>query len=775
MRTRPLVLTVALALLIGGAAWLLWEDAPDGGPPPDLGGQQAGGAGTTLPEGGRALPHVEGGEVEPLAVGEGTGSGTDVVTIGNAFDGGRQSWTGRIVDADGRPLPGADVWLVTPNRLLSGWPAPEGLRVASFSGKRRSALTADVRNALDLDHELDEQAHTRTDDDGRFTIDAVDRARDPDDPTWPRHPVWWMLVVTAPSYASRTIELPLGPRDVFPMLDIGLEPEVLVRGVVLDADGLPVHDAFVCPRFGFYQPLRLSEAAGVSRVLFEQLSGTRTDRDGTFELHGLWSGDLSLVVEHPDHPTLARSDIELVAGEVKELELTLLRGAALSGLVVDPDGAPIAGASVVALAPDEDVGSDWRAAQEAAAQRLPVARTDTEGRFLLGNAPDRVNDVLAWAEGCEPSRQADVPAGANTLRLQLEREQVLLVCCVDGATGQLLAEAELSAYRGDDQRAALPVDDVGGPDATHRVRGAGAVESTLVRATHPGYQQASRSLQAGDVGETVLELALAPAGVVSGEARSTDGRRVAGARVMARQADDAQETPRTQRAMSDETGRFVHDELAPGTWSLWAVAAGFATAPSRTLTVAAGDHLEEVVVELLPEASVSGQVLNGGTPLPWPELLTFESVGGEAWSTDTTTDGLGRFHFGGLLAGRYRLSAPALGLPGTSVEVTLATGEARVMTLDLPARPVVYGRVRAADAGIVVHAYPVDTTYGRPHAVATDDTGLYRLHLPGPGTWAVTADRPGTVARLDPPVHAREVTVSWNEQHPLELELGGDD
>ncbi len=767
MRARTLALLALLpALVVVGAVWLLRDDAPGGGPVPSVRRDGVGPAGTTLPTGDGRLPDVGTGAPAPLTV---DGGEPPVVTIRTAFDGRRLTWSGRIVDPDGRPLPGADVWLVTPYRLLAGWPAPDGLRTGTFFGERRGVTTADVRNGLDLD----EQEHARTDDDGRFTIGAEERARASTDPVWNRGPVWWTLVVAAPSHATRTIELPFEARDLITMPDIALEPEALVRGVVRDADGLPVSDAFVCPRFAVYQPLRLAGAAGVSRVCFERLSGTRTDRDGAFALHGLWAGELSLIVEHPAHPPLARSGIRLVAGEVEELELTLLRSAALSGTVVDADGAPVSGASVVATAAGASDESAWRAAQEAAAQRLPVARTDDDGRFLLANAADRVNDVLAWAAGHEPSRLSDVPAGAGALRLRLEPERELLVRCVDEATGRLLPDAEVTARRGGDQSAGLSVEAVDGTDSTHRVRGVGVVESTVVRATHPGYRRASRTLDGGDVDGTMLELSLAPGAVVVGEVRSTDGRRVAGARVEAREQGGDRPSASVERATSDESGRFGLTGLGPGEWALCAEADGFATGPRRSLTVAVGDRVEDVVVTLVPEAVVSGRVLDGDTAPPWRESLRLEALDEPVWSTDRPTDHDGRFHFGGLLAGRYRLSAPALGLPDTAVEFTLATGEARELTLALPARPVVHGRVRGADAGVVVHAYPVDTISRRPPAVATDDDGAFRLYLPGPGTWAVTADRAGTPGRIDPPMNAREVTVAWDEERALDLELPG--
>ena len=66
---------------------MLWPDAPDARPTPDLGVEQESTQGTILPEGTpEVLPSIEAGEVEALAA---DGVDPSIATLRSAFDGRR--------------------------------------------------------------------------------------------------------------------------------------------------------------------------------------------------------------------------------------------------------------------------------------------------------------------------------------------------------------------------------------------------------------------------------------------------------------------------------------------------------------------------------------------------------------------------------------------------------------------------------------------------------------------------------------------------------------
>jgi len=110
----------------------------------------------------------------------------------------------------------------------------------------------------------------------------------------------------------------------------------VLRGRVVDADGAPVAGARVAlldQREYAYQPVWLS--------VVNQL-GTLTDRDGRFT-SAVPDGLLMAVVHHPDAAPLRIFDVD---PDGDELRITLQPGHAVSGRVVWPGGAPVAGIEV---------------------------------------------------------------------------------------------------------------------------------------------------------------------------------------------------------------------------------------------------------------------------------------------------------------------------------------------------------------------------------------------------------------------------------------------
>jgi len=159
-----------------------------------------------------------------------------------------------------------------------------------------------------------------------------------------------------------------------PFLELELVPELVVRGRVLDAAGLPLVGARLAAEGYFHA--RPSVAV---RDLAETCSGA----DGTFELSGL-RADIghALVVVAEGH---AQLECELPPATERALgDLSLAPESVLAGLVVDADGVPLADAEVVL----EFAGEAPLAASPAdTAVRLfgreRRTRTDANGAFLF--------------------------------------------------------------------------------------------------------------------------------------------------------------------------------------------------------------------------------------------------------------------------------------------------------------------------------------------------------------------------------------------------------
>lgn len=236
---------------------------------------------------------------------------------------------GRVVDPSGAPVPGAEIWIEGSRRL---W--PNGRRIATSGADGRFVLRA-------------------LDGDARFGARAKG---------FQASPLFEASGLPLADSGARTIELPLG------------EPGGRVTGRVVDASGSPVAGALVeiGPRGEFIvdlpNGLRGSAASPVPIA---------TDAEGRFEYPGdLPPGAQPVHATARGYPVLER-EVEVVAGSAVALELALERPASIEGRVVDAQGAPVAGARVIAA---EEVGGGWFFH----AFPPPEAKTDGEGRFRLG-------------------------------------------------------------------------------------------------------------------------------------------------------------------------------------------------------------------------------------------------------------------------------------------------------------------------------------------------------------------------------------------------------
>lgn len=195
---------------------------------------------------------------------------------------------GRVIDGEGRAVPGAHV------RLLQAGIDPRLLVLPSEPGT--------------------------TDEQGRFEIADLPSGRH-------------LLSVFAQGFRSAgpdPVEVPSGGEV---SLEVILEPGVTLSGRVYDSDGQPLGGATIVlsrTRVG-------SSASSMHTIIL-------TEPDGSYFLEGQAPGAVSLVASHPDYREQTRS-LELRVGK-STLDFHLEAGFEISGWVVDPAGQPLAGARV---------------------------------------------------------------------------------------------------------------------------------------------------------------------------------------------------------------------------------------------------------------------------------------------------------------------------------------------------------------------------------------------------------------------------------------------
>lgn len=283
--------------------------------------------------------------------------------------------SGRAVDPDGHPVPGAQVAAqatgsVPSDLLMPGPPCGSG-----------------------------SDSFTSTDEEGRFTLELAAGSFD--------------LRVQAAGYLSATSERRhTEPGQPLENVEIVLQRGAVLTGQVLEPDGTPVPNAHV----------RLDGSP----------PETWSDGDGSYRLSGASPGPDTVRADHPGHaPAAVEVDVE-AAGE-NRLDLTLAprEQHEIRGTVLDPDGAPVAAAriqetvtgadgSFVLRRPDgryrlriekEELAPAWAGVevqgQEVEGVEIRLSAGATLAGKVLGLDPDHLRGAVIFAVG--PGQDSAVP------------------------------------------------------------------------------------------------------------------------------------------------------------------------------------------------------------------------------------------------------------------------------------------------------------------------------------------------------------------------------
>ncbi|MCK6445630.1 MAG: sigma-70 family RNA polymerase sigma factor [Planctomycetes bacterium] len=423
-----------------------------------------------------------------------------------------------------------------------------------------------------------------------------------------------------------------------------------VRGRVLDVDGRPFAGAAIHLSRGF--------RAWSGGVVAE------SDASGHFAVRDLAEDDSQALSALASRRAPSRQQaVAGAVGETIEVELAFeATGGDLTGRVLDVDGRPIAGASVIAGA--SGVAEFARAAKGV---ELPLAArrafTDGDGVYRIAGLALGVTPVAAVASTFAPfSGATEIVAGREQrLDVVLEHSPRLV--------GSVLDEHERPV-----EGALLRVGDWGITGALAR----SAADGGYVLDGLPIGEFEVRAEREG-LGEARVTLVGAPAAVLRWDAkldreRTLRGRVIAPGRELAGWTVDARamnvgDGEWFARAATDAAGRFeftncpeflLHLEVFSPTSSPFAVAVADDVDPL------AG----EVRLHLDPSrersARIAGRVVDpAGNPVAGAEVFCFPAPLGTSSGVLTTSGADGRFTSESIPAGSWRLSVGAEGLART--------------------------------------------------------------------------------------------------------------
>ena len=511
---------------------------------------------------------------------------------------------GRVLDADGGPVAGAQVIDLRAN-------------VAAFNGSSWRSVT---------------NGSSATDAEGRFTLGNLAPGR-------------LDLQVNARGYPIRQVPGVMIPDQGDPeRLDIVLPRGALLEGRVAHEDGTPVAGAQLAavPR-------------AVERVLGLWADGNATngvaDGDGRYQLQGLATGTYAVTASGGDGEQAA-AEIEVTAGD-NHLDLTAKGGSEVSGAVGDGDGLPVEEALLTLT--------------DAVSHEARLVTSGADGSFRFPRVADGTYNLTARKTGyfgattSPPLRVAGQPLRGVWLQLRAAGATLTgKLLGLPAARRPALRITALSTTPNDETGATavpLAAEGFAGLDGTYRVAGLAPGEWQVEAATDSGERAHGTVLIGAETREAAMDLDFLQGSTVSGRVL-VDQRPLAAAMVGIQSADRGQDDH--GEAATDHDGRFSIGNVAPGPHTLLIADGTNGIGHSQQVEVGAGgDAVTEISVALetgavnghvtLPDGSPLGGV---GVQLERPDAAVFGSFPGPRLVTD---DG-GGFAVPHLLAGGWQVT-----------------------------------------------------------------------------------------------------------------------
>lgn len=432
--------------------------------------------------------------------------------------------------------------------------------------------------------------------------------------------------------------------------------------------------------------------------------------------------------------------------------------ASVEGLVLDPEGRPIAGARV------------------ALSGGAKAADSDRQGKFQLTDVPPghyvaTASDRQWTAAFSSPFVLA--PGGRHQIVLRLSGGGQTIEGQIVDVGGGAIPGARVFVERGYPwtKNAGRRYETVA--DAAGRYRLVLEPREYHVRASAPGY--ATEELTVALTRPLRRDIQLHAAARAAGQVIDRrSGQPAADALVM---LVPAWRSPAGGRiARSDGQGLFFLDDVQPGNYQLYASGDG-AVAVGGPLSIAPLQAVDGLVLQLEKGASLGGRITDqqGGGVAGVEVRLRSADVPAAGFRARTRTTSDGGYLLEGLLPGSYRLIVDGgdVGLVGHEQIIQVSSGPPGRLDLKLAAAPLVTGRVVGGDGraipGVMVRLERASATSGGPEAEAavTDDEGRFRVILVASGAMVLTAWEPERgVASLP-----LDIAPSDRDRH-FELRLG---
>ncbi|MCP3963781.1 MAG: carboxypeptidase regulatory-like domain-containing protein [bacterium] len=349
-----------------------------------------------------------------------------------------------------------------------------------------------------------------------------------------------------------------------------------------------------------------------------------SDSEGRYRMALPTSKDLWIRAESAGYlPRAVEVPNELPASEQAHIDMGTLiltpesvPRPAISGLVVDAEGQPIADAEIAVRRPDPE-GRET--------ERPWLTASDEDGRFELSERPTGILTIEVFAREFAPAEPLELGPGeaADDLYFVLERGASL-----EGRVTTLGGEP-VAGVRITVGRPATHSD----AEGAYRIEGLPPGRAT-VDAFHPDYEPQAERIEIQQ-GVNLLDWSFEDGTWVSGLVVDEAGTPVAEAHVELRLEPGGE--PRTYSGRSADDGSFELSPVAIGSYRLAAAKEGYADAMLPTAVIVVDEAVEDLQIVLRPGASIFGRIAG----LRPDELarLRVEATDGRSRARSGQTDG----------------------------------------------------------------------------------------------------------------------------------------
>lgn len=525
----------------------------------------------------------------------------------------------------------------------------------------------------------------------------------------------------APKHQARTLPRPIARSAAF---EIALEQGYTIRGRVRRGEQ-PVAGVDVTIRRG----------PGVPRAERRIV----TDEKGVFTFDALARGSYDLHVFKHDEMI----DKMLTVEAPGDADVQLPAAATLQGRVIDAETRAPVPQFFLTIEPAAD-----RHGREARGM-VHRRESSSDGTFAA-TVPVGAYRVTAGANGYLPSEAVEVQVterGATPVELRLGRGAIVTGRVTD-EDGKPLAEANVmvSGEVGEITRSARPLMRTGvsgaqtGDDGTFTLSGLETGPAQLV-VRRTGYVLQRKAIDVEP--ETRVDVTLTRGLGITGTV-TLGGKPVAGANVSASTSAIGSDH---QTATTDERGRFTLEGLVPARYTVHAAYNEHNT-QIENVDVAQRRELN-IEFENKSRAVIFGTV----TGIPRGGRATRGHVFAQAAShgAEGTIDAAGNYRIENAPAGTVEISVEMQTAPGSAASarkrVEVAPGQTVRVDLDLTPALTVSGRVTHASRAVPrAHVAFMSEEHGFVGAVTRDD-GTYEIGLPSPGRYQVHVSAEAVTSR----------------------------